>query len=189
MRTRLVVFGLGALLALFMPAGIAMAAATPAPVPTQLVARADVTTVSGRPVAIHVVLRDAGGDPVAGATIRLLATTTFLGSDREEVVDEAVTDATGRALLAFSPAEAGAATVIVRSEADADHAAAETSIAFLVQRPVVAYHATPTGLQVPWARSSLILVPVAGIWITYLAVFGQIRRIRRLGVRATQSTD
>jgi hypothetical protein len=184
MRARVLALALGSLAVALVPAGIAVAAGQASPAPVRLLARADATTVRGRPVPVHVTLRDAAGRPVAGTTVRLLTTTSFLGSDREEIVDEGVTDAGGRALLSFSPAEAGTVTVTARSEGDPYRASAEASITFLVQRPVVAYHPAPVGIQAPWARSSLILVPVVGIWVAYLVVFGQIRRIRRLASEA-----
>ncbi|HEX9122864.1 MAG TPA: hypothetical protein VF984_05830, partial [Actinomycetota bacterium] len=81
------------------------------------------------------------------------------------------------------------ATVTARSEGDQDHGPAEASITFLVEQPVVAYRPTPVGIQAPWARSSLILVPFVGIWVTYLVVFGQIRRIRRLAPEAPESAS
>jgi hypothetical protein len=126
---------------------------------------------------------------VAGATVRLLVTTTFLGTHRDEILNEAVTDATGRAVLSFSPSQPGTTEVTARWEGDAHHGPAEASIAFQVERPVVVYRPEPVGIQAPWARSWLILVPVLGVWATYLVVLTQIRRIRRLGSPAPESVS
>lgn len=181
MNARLAAIALGALLAVPVLAGTAMASASSA-APTHLSISAPTTTVSGGPVAVHVLLTDQEGKPVPGALIRLVSTVTFMGSDHEEIMDEAQTDAAGKAVLTFAPADSGPATVTARFAGSQGLAPSDAALSFDVQQPVVAYHPTPVGIQAPWARSYFILVPFLGIWFTYLVVLRQARKVRRAGV-------
>lgn len=168
------------LIGLAASAGPALAAGDP---PSHLSVSASTTTVSGSPVAVHVLLTDGAGKPVDGALIRLATTATFMGADHEEIVDEGTTNAAGKTVLSFAPSATGAVTVTARYAGAAGSGPAEASVAFDVRAPIVAYHPAPVGLQAPWARSSLILVPVAAVWVTYLLVIAQARKIRRAGFR------
>ena len=180
MRLGLATFALGVLLAVSTPAGTALAAGSQ---PAYLSMSAPTTAVSGSPVAVRVVLTDGAGEPVEGALIRLVTTVTFMGTDHEEIVDEATTNAAGKAALTFAPSDIGPATVTARYDGASGSAPVEASLAFDVQEPIAAYHPSPVGLQAPWARSYLILVPFLGVWFTYLLVIGQAKKIRRAGFR------
>ncbi|HEX9121739.1 MAG TPA: hypothetical protein VF984_00030 [Actinomycetota bacterium] len=183
MRARLAAVALVALFLVLAPGGIDTAAASPA-VSTELSISAPTATVAGRPVTVHVVLKDRAGKPVADALIRLVTNVTFIGADHEEVVDEAQTDASGKAVLTFAPTDTGAATVTARFTGARGLAPSEASFAFEVRAPIVAYHPTPVGIQAPWARSYFIVVPFMGVWITYLVVLARARKVRRAGARA-----
>ncbi len=150
---------------------------------TSVSATSVTSKVSGVPVNVRVRLTDERGHAVGGALIRLSEATTFLGASRDEVLDEATTSSSGRAVLQFSPVEAGTATVRLRFEGDATYAPAQASIAFDVLRPVETYQASPPGIRAPWAHAYLILVPFMGIWLTYAVVLAQVRRVRRAGPR------
>jgi len=179
MRLRCGTLVFAALLAAAASAGPALAAGKP----THLSVTAPTTTVSGTPVAVHVVLTDGEGKPVDGALIRLVTTVTFMGADHEEIIDEGTTNAAGKTVLTFAPSATGAATVTARYAGAVGSPPAEASLAFDVQAPIVAFHPAPVGLQAPWARSYLILLPVLGVWFTYLLVIAQARKIRRAGFR------
>ncbi len=180
MRLRPAALVFAALLAVAASAGPALAAGNRS---AHLSLSAATTTVSGSPVAVNVRLTDAAGKPVGGALIRLVTTVTFMGADHEEIVDEGTTDAAGRTVLTFAPSATGTTTVTARYTGSAGSPPAEASLAFDVQAPIVAYHPAPVGLQAPWARSYLILLPVLGVWFTYLLVIAQARKIRRAGFR------
>lgn len=169
-----------ALLAAAASAGPALAAGSR---PAHLSLSVSTTTVSGSPVAVHVSLTDAAGKPVEGALIRLVTTVTFMGADHEEILDEGTTNAAGKTVLTFAPTATGATTLTARYAGAAGSPPAEASLAFDVQAPIVAFHPVPVGLQAPWARSYLILLPVLGVWFTYLLVIAQARKIRRAGFR------
>ncbi len=180
MRGRLAAVALAALLAGLAPAGVALAAPGRG-IPTRLTVSARTATVSGKPVVIDVVLMDARDEPVAGALIRLVTPVTFMGFDREEILDEARTDGSGAAELAFAPTETGAVIVTARYDGDPAYRAAEDSLAFEVREPVVAFHPEPVGVGAPWAHAYLIVVPFAGVWVAYLVALSQARRVRRAG--------
>jgi hypothetical protein len=171
---------LGGLLVLW---GASGASAAEGGAPAHLTMSSATTAVSGRPVQVHVALTDARGHGIGGALIRLETTTSFLGADRTEVLDEARTSSSGKALLTFSPVDTGSAVVRATFAGDDAYAGAQASLTFSVTRAVATYHPTPVGLQAPWARSYLILVPVLGIWITYGVVLTQVRQVRRAGLR------
>jgi hypothetical protein len=180
MRARVVAAGIGALLVALAPTAAAIASAGSLP-RAHLTVSAPADTVSGKPVPVHVVLRDEAGKPIAGALIRLVTSATFLSTDRNEVLDEAHTDSSGKATLSFSPVEAGTVVVTATFESDVLHSAAKASMSFDVQQPMVTYHPTPVGIQAPWARSQFIIVPFLGVWITYLVVLARIRKVWRAG--------
>jgi hypothetical protein len=184
MRARIAAAGIGALLVALAPTAAAMASAGSLP-PAQLTVSALADTVSGRPVPVHVVLRDEAGEPIVGALIRLVTSASFLGTDRSEVLDEAHTDSSGKAALSFSPNVAGSVVVTATFEGDVLHAAAKASMSFDVRQPVVTYHPTPVGIQAPWARSRFIIVPFLAVWITYLVVVVRIRKVWRAGAPPT----
>ena len=95
MRARVAAAGIGALLLALAPTAAVMASALSLP-PAHLTVSAPADTVSGRPVPVHVVLRDEAGKPIVGALIRLVTSASFLGADRSEVLDEAHTDRRAR---------------------------------------------------------------------------------------------
>jgi hypothetical protein len=167
-------FGLG----LAVPAGAADAT------PTRLTVRADATTVDGEPVMVHASLTDAAGHPVAGALLRLVVPVEFMGATRNEIVGEGTTDERGRASIPFAPAQAGAVTATVSFWGTDRYAPSDAPLAFDVVRPVIVYRPQPVGLQAPWARARLILVPFLGVWLTYAVVLGFLVRLRRAGEAA-----
>jgi len=174
-------FGLGVVLGATLIAGQAApaSAATRPPVGTRLELKAESTTVSGRPVKIDATLVDEDGDPVFGALIRLVTPADFLGSSADEILTEATTGPTGAATMYFAPVEAGQAKVTARVVETRLYGPAEAALTFQVKEPVPGYHKAPVGVGGRWARSYLVLVPLAGVWFTYLMVVGQMRKIRR----------
>jgi hypothetical protein len=148
---------------------------------TRLSLTARTTIVSGRPIVMKTLLLDLEGRPVGGAVIRLVATTKFLGTERDVIMDEAVTDASGIGKLNFSPTRSGTAIVTARFSGLATYGASEASLTVDVQRPVVAHHRTHNGDQSSWAN--LILILVAGIYCIYAMALWQARKIFRSGLR------
>jgi uncharacterized protein (DUF58 family) len=148
---------------------------------TSMSATTATTTVDGKPTRIQVRLVDAAGKPVGGALVRLVTTTTFFGTPKTEVLDEATTSSSGRTVLAFSPRETGSADVEVRYDGDRYYAASSFPLRFDVRRAATAYRQAPVGIRAQWAHAYLILVPFFGVWFTYGVVVAQIRRIRRAG--------
>jgi len=156
-------------------------------VATLLTARADAATVDGQPVAIHVQLRGADGRPVSGAVLRLMIPVAFMGATKNAIGDEATTNDAGKAVLEFSPSQTGSVEVIVEFWGSSGLAPSEATVPFEVRQPILAYRPAPVGLQAWWARSTFILVPFLGVWITYLLVIGLVVRIRRAGVGAAHT--
>lgn len=180
MKGRLGVIVLAGILMGVLMAGTALAAHDPR-AGTQLTLWAETTTVSGRPVGIRVELRDDRSRPMPGALIRLVTPVTFMGADREEIVDEGRTDGSGEVRLVFAPTETGPALATARFAGDPGHGPAEASLTFEVSQAIVVYQPQHTGVGGPWARSYVILLPVAGLLLVYLVVLSQARRIRRAG--------
>jgi hypothetical protein len=148
---------------------------------TSMSATTTTTTVDGTAARVQVRLTDATGKPVGGAVVRLVTTTTFFGTPKSEVLDEATTSSSGRTVLTFSPRETGPADVEVRYDGDRYHAAASFPLRFDVRRAATTYQQAPVGIRAPWAHAYLILVPFFGVWFTYGVVVLQIRKIRRAG--------
>lgn len=153
---------------------------------THLDVSSETGTVSGEPVEVQARLLDASGRPVGGALVRLLTAVTFMGREQEAVMWEARTDGSGTAVLVFSPVEAGQVDVVARFDGAPGYAPASAGLTFQVVEPVVAYSPEPVGLQVWWARSHFILVPLVGIWLAYAVALSQVRKIRREGVRSAR---
>jgi len=178
MKGRLVSIALAGILMGVLMAGTALAAHHPR-AGTQLTLRAETSTVSGRPVGILVELRDDRSQPMPGALIRLVTPVRFMGADREEIVNEGRTDGSGEVRLVFAPTETGPALVTARFAGDPGHGPAEASLTFDVSEAVVVYQPEHAGVGGPWARSYIILLPVAGLLLVYVVVLSQARRIRR----------
>ncbi len=151
--------------------------------PTALTVRADTTTVDGDPVVVHATLTDAQGSPVAGALLRLVVPVAFMGTTKNEIVGEGTTDERGRATIRFAPAQTGTLTATVSFWGTDRYAPSDASLTVDVLRPVIVYRPEPVGLQAPWARAKLILVPFLGVWLTYAAVLWLLVRLRRSGAR------
>lgn len=184
MRSRLCAIGAGALLVVCAWAGVASATGASGQT-TQLSLRTDTAVVTGNPIAVQVLLRDGSGHPIGGALIRLVTTVQFMGSDHEEIVDEATTGQDGAAELRFAPVDTGPAVLVARFAGAPGQAPAEATLPVDVREAVDVYTPTPVGLQAPWARSYFILLPFLGIWAAYAVVIAQARRIRRAGSPAT----
>lgn len=150
--------------------------------PTVISVSARSGSVEGKPIGIRATLDDARGRSVPGALIQLVTAVTFMGEKREQILDESRTDEDGIATLLFAPVDAGEATVTVRFAGAGVYGPAQAKLRFQVVEPVVAFDPEPPGLQVPWARSYFILVPLIGVWLAYLVALGQAGRIRRLGI-------
>jgi hypothetical protein len=148
---------------------------------TSMSAATTTTSVDGAPARIQVRLTDATAKPVGGAVVRLVTTTTFFGTPKTEVLDEATTSSSGRAVLTFSPRQTGPVDIEVRYDGDRYHAASSFPLRFDVRRAVTTYRQAPVGIRTPWAHAYLILAPFLGVWFTYGVVVVQIRRIRRAG--------
>lgn len=166
-------------LALGLP--LAAPAAAADATPTTLAVRTESATIDGEPAIVHATLTDARGEPVTGALLRLVVPVAFMGVTRNEIVGEGTTDDRGRAAIRFAPAQTGTLTATVSFWGTDRYAPSDASLTFQVIRPVVGYRPEPVGLQAPWARARLILIPFLGVWVTYAAVLWLLVRLRRAG--------
>lgn len=138
-------------------------------------------TVDGAQVDVPVRIVDANGDPVARVLVRLMVPATFMGADKNEIVAEATTNDSGRAVLQFAPSQTGQVEATVVFWGAHGYAPSDASVAFDVTRAAFTYSPEPVGLQAWWARSYLILIPFAAVWITYLFVLRLVVGLRRAG--------
>jgi hypothetical protein len=158
-------------------------------VATKIVFNQGVVTVSGQPVELPLVVRDAGGRPVPGALVRLLVPVEFMGTTKNEIVGEGTTDDAGRTVIRFAPAQAGRLQGTLAFWGSPGYAPSEATVSFDIKQPVYTYHPAPVGLQAWWARSYLILVPFAVIWTIYLLLLWLVLRVRRAGAAASDPSD
>jgi hypothetical protein len=149
---------------------------------TQITVTSDTITVNGKQVNVPVRVTDADGRPVARALLRLTVPVEFMGAEKSEIVAEATTSDSGRAVLQFAPSASGTVEGSVVFWGAHGYAPSEASITFDVRQPVYTYTWEPVGLQAWWARSYLILVPFAVVWFTYLLVVTLVVRLRRAGI-------
>jgi hypothetical protein len=184
MRRLLVTAALGSVL-LLMIGGSTPAAAKSK---TTITVRSGVVTVNGSPVDVPVKLSDADGRPVSGALLRLTIPAEFMGKSRDEIVGEATTDDSGEAILRFAPTQTGGIEATVAYWGGRGYAPSTAAVTFDVTRAMSpAFETGPPGLQAPWARSYLILIPFFSIWITYVLVLSLAVRMRRAGVRTREA--
>lgn len=179
MKRFLTAMAIGILAGLFL-AGPALAAGELA---TTVVVPGGPIVVDGKQVDVPVRIIDENGQPVVRALVRLMVPVTFMGAEKNEIVAEATTNDSGKAILQFAPSQAGQVNANVVFWGAHGYAQSEAVVAFDVKRAVFAYTPEPVGLQAWWARSYLILVPVAGIWMAYLFVLRLIVGLRRAGER------
>ncbi|MGZ8619988.1 MAG: hypothetical protein ACXWYE_08805 [Actinomycetota bacterium] len=146
-------------------------------------------TVTGQPVELKVRVRDATGQPVSGALVRLFVPVVFMGEPKNEIVGEGTTNDAGRTVIAFAPAQTGQLDGTLEFWGSHGYAASEATVSFDVQQAAYTYTPEPVGLQAWWARSYLILVPFAVIWTIYLLLLWLVARVRRAGAAASAPTD
>lgn len=171
----------------FAATGVAPAHA--ADLPTTVTVDQGTVTVVGEPVDIRVHVRDATGQPVHGALVRLFVPVVFMGRPRNEIVGEGTTNDAGRAVIRYAPAQTGRFEGTVAFWGSHGFAPSETTVSFDVQQAAYVYTQEPVGLQAWWARSYLILVPFALIWTIYLLLLWLVVRVRRAGAAASAPTD
>jgi hypothetical protein len=144
---------------------------------------ADATNVTGSPVIIHIELLDGAGNPIESALIRLMAPVSFMGKDRQAIMDEARTDSSGMADLKFAPTSSGATTVTALYSSDLGEVRAQSTMEFNVIKPVPGYQAAPVGISAPWAKGYMVLIPFLAVLGAYLFVLVLAFRIRKAGIR------
>jgi hypothetical protein len=159
-------------------AGPASAGST---VPTKMTVVPDSTTIDGAPVDIHVQVQDANGNPVGGALLRLTVSVEFMGKPHNMIAGEATTNAAGRAVISFAPAQTGSVQATVSFWGSHGYGPSDAAATLDVQRAVVTYTKDPVGLQAWWAHADLIFVPFAVIWGICVLVLIMALRIRRAG--------
>jgi hypothetical protein len=185
MKTRLAAVAFGLLLGMALPATVA-AATSGRP---RVSISSDTTSVNGSPVIVHVALSDGAGKPIESALIRLEADVTFMGKARRAIMDEARTDADGKADLSFAPTSSGPTTVTALYSPDGGQVEAQATLQFNVIRPVPGYHAAPVGISAPWAKSYMVLIPFLVVLAAYIFVLTLAVRIRRAGIRIPTQED
>jgi hypothetical protein len=155
--------------------------------PTTITITPDTTTIDGAPVDIHVLVRDATGHPVDGALLRLTVPAEFMGKPHNMISGEATTNAAGKAVITFAPAQIGNMQATVSFWGSHGYRPSEAAVTFDVQRAAVTYTQAPVGLQAWWARAYLILIPFAVIWGIYVLVLLLATRIQRASGQVTAS--
>jgi hypothetical protein len=170
-------------------AAVGIAPAHAADVATTIVVDPGTVTVNGQPVELHLHVRDASGRPVPAALVRLFVPVEFMGETKSEIVGEGTTNDGGGAVIRFAPAQTGQIVGTLAFWGSTGYAPSETTVSFDIKQPAYTYDPTPTGLQAWWARSYLILVPVAVIWTIYLLLLWLVLRVRRAGAAASAPSD
>ena len=134
-------------------------------------------------------MRDATGQPVAGALLRLFVPVEFMGETKNEIVGEGTTNDAGRAVdpvravpdrPSREPWPSGGRRATRRRRPPCRSTCS---------RLAYVYAPEPVGLQAWWARSYLILVPFAVIWTIYLLLLWLVVRVRRAGAAASAPSD
>lgn len=173
----------------FMLTAVGMLPARAADVATTIVVDQGTVTVNGQPVELPLRVRDAAGRPVPGVLVRLFVPVEFMGETKDEIVGEGTTNDAGRAVIRFAPAQTGQIEGTLAFWGSTGYAPSETTISFDIQQPAFTYNPAPVGLQAWWARSYLILVPVAVIWTIYMLLLWLVVRVRRAGAAASAPSD
>lgn len=180
MRRLLLAAAIGAATGL-LTAGPALGAADLA---TKVIVEQGPVAVDGSQVDVPVRIVDVNGDPVGRVLVRLMVPATFMGAEKNEIVAEATTNDSGRAVLQFAPSQTGQVEATVVFWGAHSYAPSEAPVAFDVTKADYSYTPEPVGLQAWWARSYLILIPFLAVWFTYLLVVRLIVGVRRAGSQA-----
>jgi hypothetical protein len=179
MKAKLAAAALGLLLGMALPATVA-AATSGRP---RLTVSAETPNVNGAPVVVHVALTDGAGNPIESALIRLEAGVTFMGKQRQAIMDEARTGSDGTADMSFAPTSSGVTTLTALYSSDLGEVRAQATMEFNVVRPVPGYQVAPVGISAPWAKGYMVLIPFLAVLGAYLFVLVLALRIRRAGIR------
>jgi hypothetical protein len=138
----------------------------------------EVQSEAGPALLLVASVRDTRGRPVSGAPLHFLVESSLFRDMLD--IGEGVTDLDGEAVLSFTPTVAGPTRFEARFEGqdvfEASKGAAEHRVVQAVPGPLV----DPEGLDLPWAGTWIILVLVAGVWLTYAFALSRLRRLAKL---------
>lgn len=132
-------------------------------------------------------LATAEGKPLSNRSIEFFQGVSLFGA-REAYLGAAITDATGTAVIAFQPAQAGRHEITARFLGDDGYARAESSGAIEVREVAPPFRSRPLPFAgfaewLPYALGALILA----IWVVLASVFLRTAQGVRAAARASQA--
>jgi len=169
-------WGLVPLLAVLLP--LVLVAPVQAADPVTLKLEAPKEASLGDTISVAAELRDGNGGPVPGATIILWTPASFLSVGGSVRLDEAPTDAQGRATLHFQARSTGALTINAYFPGNSRYDPGQGSVELTVGGSAQLYEET-AGVRVRGVGVWLLVGLIGVVWSVYLIVMVLVTLIAR----------